>query len=520
MRLNEFSRRRAARPAAPSARPDRTARQRWALLSRLLGAIDGVVPQGGDVRADQNTHYMAMFRIPGITEADRNALVDRLVDAGLPAFAAFRAIYRTDAFWETGAPDETVEQIAERCPNTEAISSDCVWLHHRVLLCRGAGPGDHGRDHRGRSGRRMSVRAAVVGLGWAGRELWLPRLRSHPDFDVVAVVDPRPRRPGGRRRGDGHPAHAEPDALDPRSVDLAVVAVPNHLHTRSPPACSAGACPSSWRSRCACPAPRPTPLAAAERDGGVLLAGSAARHRADVRELAAALPELGRVRHVDLAWMRARGVPRAGGWFTRRSEAGGGALVDLGWHLVDTLTALLGPSPVRQGRRRRLGRLPQRRRVVRGLAPRAAPPPPSPVTSRTPPADSCSARTASPCPCAPVGPRTRRRTRPLIRIEGSAGTAELALHLRFQPKPAARVRPDPHPRGHHPPAAGPRRTRRRGVRTAAGRRAPPSSPTRPAGAGPSPRHGPPYGSRERLYASARAGRDEPREPAYPQTTSR
>ncbi|NEB74847.1 gfo/Idh/MocA family oxidoreductase, partial [Streptomyces sp. SID14478] len=39
----------------------------------------------------------------------------------------------------------------------------------------------------------MSVRTAVVGLGWAGRELWLPRLARHAGFDVVAVVDPAPR---------------------------------------------------------------------------------------------------------------------------------------------------------------------------------------------------------------------------------------------------------------------------------------------------------------------------------------
>nr|AXL05665.1 3-amino-5-hydroxybenzoic acid synthase [uncultured bacterium] len=108
--------------------------QRWALLSRLLGDIDGVVPQGHDGRADRKSHYMAMFRVPGITEERRNALVDRLVDAGLPAFTAFRAIYRTDAFWEVGAPDETADAIAERCPNSEAISQDCVWLHHRTLL--------------------------------------------------------------------------------------------------------------------------------------------------------------------------------------------------------------------------------------------------------------------------------------------------------------------------------------------------------------------------------------------------
>ncbi|MFK0000488.1 DegT/DnrJ/EryC1/StrS family aminotransferase [Streptomyces werraensis] len=134
MRLNEFS---AAVLRAQLSRLEQqiaTRRRRWAVLSPLLDAIDGVVPQRPDARADSPSHYMAMFRVPGIGEDDRNALVDRLVEAGVPAFAAFRAIYRTDAFWETGAPDETPEQIAGRCPHTEAISRDCVWLHHRVLL--------------------------------------------------------------------------------------------------------------------------------------------------------------------------------------------------------------------------------------------------------------------------------------------------------------------------------------------------------------------------------------------------
>jgi 3-amino-5-hydroxybenzoate synthase len=134
MRLNEFS---ASVLRAQLRRLDEQIAirdERWVLLSRLLGEIDGVVPQGGDVRADRHSHYMAMFRIPGIGEDDRNALVDRLVAAGLPAFAAFRAIYRTAAFWEFGAPDETLDAIAGRCPSTEAISQDGIWLHHRMLL--------------------------------------------------------------------------------------------------------------------------------------------------------------------------------------------------------------------------------------------------------------------------------------------------------------------------------------------------------------------------------------------------
>ena len=77
---------------------------------------------------------MAMFRVPGLTAELRNELVDVLVERGLPAFAAFRAIYRCDGFWESSAPSETVEEIAARCPNTEAVYQDAIWLHHRTLL--------------------------------------------------------------------------------------------------------------------------------------------------------------------------------------------------------------------------------------------------------------------------------------------------------------------------------------------------------------------------------------------------
>jgi 3-amino-5-hydroxybenzoate synthase len=133
-RLNEFS---ASVLRAQLTRLDNqieTREQRWPLLARLLADIPGIVPQRRDERCDRNPHYMAMFRLPGISEDRRNALVDGLIERGLPAYAAFRAIYRTNGFWETGAPDETIEDIARRCPNTEAINQDCIWLHHRTLL--------------------------------------------------------------------------------------------------------------------------------------------------------------------------------------------------------------------------------------------------------------------------------------------------------------------------------------------------------------------------------------------------
>ncbi|KOG07299.1 MULTISPECIES: DegT/DnrJ/EryC1/StrS family aminotransferase [Streptomyces] len=133
-RMNEFS---ASVLRAQLTRLDEqiaTRQERWPLLSGLLARIPGVVPQGTDDRCTRNPHYMAMFRVPGITEERRNALVDALIARGLPAFAAFRAVYRTAAFWEMAAPDETVDEIAARCPNSEALTRDCIWLHHRTLL--------------------------------------------------------------------------------------------------------------------------------------------------------------------------------------------------------------------------------------------------------------------------------------------------------------------------------------------------------------------------------------------------
>lgn len=111
-----------------------TREARWPVLAAGLAAIDGVVPQRRDERCDRNPHYMAMFRVPGFSEDARNELVDDLIARGLPAFVAFRAIYRSDGFWEIGAPDETVDDLARRCPVTEALTADGIWLHHRTLL--------------------------------------------------------------------------------------------------------------------------------------------------------------------------------------------------------------------------------------------------------------------------------------------------------------------------------------------------------------------------------------------------
>lgn len=56
--------------------------------------------------------------------------------------------------------------------------------------------------------------------------------------------------------------------------------------------------------------------------------------------------DLGEVTHVEANYVRRRGIPGRGSWFTRRQIAGGGSLIDLGVHAIDLALYLLGYPPV------------------------------------------------------------------------------------------------------------------------------------------------------------------------------
>ncbi|WP_243725981.1 Gfo/Idh/MocA family protein [Actinomadura rubrisoli] len=188
-----------------------------------------------------------------------------------------------------------------------------------------------------------------MGCGWAGRSIWLPRLAGHPAYEVVAAVDPDPAARDAIG-GQGVPrVLADLDELERGEVDLAVVAAPNHLHAPVAARLLERGVPVFVEKPVCLNVTEAERLSAAESAGGaILLAGSAAPYRADVRALYALAAELGPIRHVDVAWVRARGVPGAGGWFTDRSRSGGGALVDLGWHLLDTVGPMLGTAVFEQ----------------------------------------------------------------------------------------------------------------------------------------------------------------------------
>ncbi len=58
--------------------------------------------------------------------------------------------------------------------------------------------------------------------------------------------------------------------------------------------------------------------------------------------------KLGDVTHVEANYIRRRGVPGRGSWFTRKDVAGGGAVIDIGTHAIDLALYLMGYPDVEE----------------------------------------------------------------------------------------------------------------------------------------------------------------------------
>jgi predicted dehydrogenase len=194
------------------------------------------------------------------------------------------------------------------------------------------------------------LRFGLVGTGWV-MDFHARAVLEHPAAELVAAANWR--EPSLRRLADRHGIpRVTTDwralAADPE-VDAVVIATPNALHAPQAVAfLEAGKHVLVEKPMATTLAEADAMVAAAHRGRARLMVAHCWRFHPDVRALRARVEagELGEI-------VKTRGYGgHAGwgpsGWFTDPELAGGGALLDMGVHAIDTTRYLLGdPLPVR-----------------------------------------------------------------------------------------------------------------------------------------------------------------------------
>jgi predicted dehydrogenase len=191
---------------------------------------------------------------------------------------------------------------------------------------------------------------ALFGSGWI-QDFHARGVLAHPKGELVAVANWREESAAALAERHGIPRITtdwEALAGDPE-VDAAVVATPNALHApQVVELLRAGKHVLVEKPMSTTVAEADAMIVASERSGASLMVAHCWRFRDEVagmRERIAA-GVFGEVVKTRGYGMHAAWGPS--GWFTDRHLAGGGALVDMGVHAIDTARFLLGdPTPER-----------------------------------------------------------------------------------------------------------------------------------------------------------------------------
>lgn len=202
------------------------------------------------------------------------------------------------------------------------------------------------------TGQNGTLRAGVIGLGWAGQQ-HMDAYAQIDGVELVALAGLEPEQlellgeqygvPPERRFGDWS------ELVGAGCVDVVSVATPNDLHAPvTVAALDAGLHVLSEKPMAETGDVAQTMVEAARRNGRVLEVTFNHRRRGDVQALKQIVDAglLGDIYYAKAGWLRRQGIPGMGSWFTRKAASGGGPLMDIGVHMLDMALHLLGDPEV------------------------------------------------------------------------------------------------------------------------------------------------------------------------------
>ncbi|MDB6068283.1 MAG: oxidoreductase [Pedosphaera sp.] len=194
------------------------------------------------------------------------------------------------------------------------------------------------------------LRCGVIGTGAIGLE-HLSSFLQCPRGSAVAIAENNPARAKEAAERFKIPRSYSDykELLDQADIDAVTIALPNHLH--------AVVAIEALKARKHVLIEKPMAMNAKEASKVIdtaakmrrtLMVGQNFRfnRQTQMAKMVIQRGDLGEIYHARCFWLRRSGIPRIGSWFTQKKLAGGGAIYDIGAHVLDTCLHLLGDFDV------------------------------------------------------------------------------------------------------------------------------------------------------------------------------
>lgn len=195
--------------------------------------------------------------------------------------------------------------------------------------------------------RKLNV--GIIGLGLGQHHLAGYAGNEQVNVIGIADVDSGRLRQSSKQHGIKNTFESYRELLKLKP-DLVSVCLPNYLHAPATiDSLKAGAHVLCEKPMAMNAAEAQRMVNTAHRNDRLLMIALNNRFRTEAQILKKLIEqgELGEIYYAKTGWLRRRGIPGAGGWFTTKAKSGGGPLIDLGVHMIDLTRWLMGnPGPV------------------------------------------------------------------------------------------------------------------------------------------------------------------------------
>jgi predicted dehydrogenase len=197
------------------------------------------------------------------------------------------------------------------------------------------------------------LKVGIVGAGNIFKSAHAPALVDHPEIELVAICDVIVDKAKMRAADLGipHVYGDYPEMIKQHpDLDFIDICTSNLFHSEvAIAALDAGIHVFCEKPDAVSPEQANLMAEAAKRSGKILMTMRNNRFRPSIQFLHKYISKghAGDIYTGRCGWVRRRGIPGKGGWFTTKELSGGGPLIDLGVHFIDVAIWLMGnPRPV------------------------------------------------------------------------------------------------------------------------------------------------------------------------------